>query len=131
MADATLQHRAGQKAVLQADAPSKRYSVVFEDDGDTGYFYGLDPEAQEAAGNPIVDALHLYTVADVADRETAYPIEIRWAQDRNRVGVFIAGRCQAVFDFDEKRAVCRSGFPPASGRFTYSHAWDDSLGVAL
>ena len=124
-------HRAGQNAARQSDAPEGRYAVVFEDDGDTGYLYGLDSVAQEVTSEPIVDALHLYTVANVVDRETAYPVEIRWAKDRNRVGLFIAERCQAVFDFDQKRAVCRSGFPPATGAFTSSHEWDDTLTSGL
>ena len=103
--------------------------MVFEDDGETGYFYGLD--LSRSADIPIVDALHLYNVSTVADRENAYSIEIRWAEDRNRAGLFIAGRCQAVFDFDEKLAVCRSGFPPARGEFTSSHDWDEALTEGL
>jgi hypothetical protein len=78
-----------------------------------------------------VDALHLYNVEAVADRQSAYPVEIRWAEDRNRAGLFIAERCQAVFDFDEKRAVSRSGFPPASGDFTSTHDWDEALTAGL
>jgi hypothetical protein len=125
-----IDHRAGHEAVLQADAPRGRFSVVFEDDGDTGYFYGLDL-ASDASSGPIVDALHLYNVEAVADRQSAYPVEIRWAEDRNRAGLFIAERCQAVFDFDEKRAVSRSGFPPASGDFTWTHDWDEALTAGL
>jgi hypothetical protein len=102
--------------------------VVFEDDGDTGYFYGLDLARPD---NPIVDALHLYNVSAVADRDHAYPVEIRWAEDRNRAGLFIAGHCQAVFDFDDNRAVCRTGSPPAQGDFASTHEWDDALTAGL
>ena len=59
---ARIDHRAGQEVVLQADGPRGRYSVVFEDDGETGYFYGLALTAAAPADNPIVDALHLYNV---------------------------------------------------------------------
>jgi hypothetical protein len=128
---ARIEHRAGQEAVLQSDAPEGRYSVVFEDDGETGYFYGLDLTGAASADNPIVDALHLYNVSAVADRQNAYPIEIRWADGRNRVGLFIADRCQAVFDFDVNRAACRSGFPPARGEFTSTHDWDETLASGL
>ena len=132
MSDAArIDHRAGQEAVLRADAPRGQYSVVFEDDGETGYFYGLDLTAAASADNPIVDALHLYNVSAVADRLTPHEVEIRWAEDRNRAGVFIAGRCHAVFDFDAKRAVCRTGFPPASGSFTSTHDWDEALARGL
>jgi hypothetical protein len=129
--DMRIEHRAGDEVVLQADAPRGGFSVVFEDDCDTGYFYGLALTSEASSENPIVDALHLYNVEAVADRQSAYPVEIRWAEDRNRAGLFIAGRCQAVFDFDENRAVCRSGFPPVSGVFTSSHDWDDALTAGL
>ena len=123
-----MKHRVGRDAVLSADAPSGRFSAVFEDDGETAYFYGLDPDAKEAASrSPIVDALHIYDVDAMLQREDPYSVEIRWAEGRNRVGLFIDGECHAVFDFDEKRAVCQSGFPPASGAFTSSHEWDDEL----
>jgi hypothetical protein len=36
-----------------------------------------------------------------------------------------------VFDFDMNRAVWRTGFPPASGRFSTTHDWDDELAVGL
>ena len=107
-----IDHRAGQEAVLQADAPKGRYSVVFEDDGETGYFYGLDLTGAASADNPIVDALHLYNVSAAAAAGSCR-VEIRWAEDRNRAGLFIDGGCHAVFDFDDTRAVCRTGFPPA------------------
>ena len=35
----------GDKLVMQMDAPSGQVTVVFEDDGDTGYFYALAPLA--------------------------------------------------------------------------------------
>jgi hypothetical protein len=105
----------GRRDRGEAAAPGEGYVVVFEGDGETGCFYGLD--VSRPADNPIVDALHLYNVSAVADRENAYSIEIRWAEDRNRAGLFIADRCQAVFDFDEKIAVGRSGFPPPGFSF--------------
>jgi hypothetical protein len=122
VANAKIEHRAGKEAVLSADAPAGGYGVVFEDDGETGYFYGLD---LTGAAPSIVDALHVYNVAAIPDRKNA-PIEIRWAENRNRAGLFIGGECQAVFDFDDRRAVCRTGFPPG-GDFTSTHEWDESL----
>jgi hypothetical protein len=40
--------------------------AVFEDDGQAGYLYALD---MSAAGNPMQDALHIYNVMQIADRE--------------------------------------------------------------
>jgi hypothetical protein len=31
-----------QKAVVEATSPDKKHVVVFEDGGDTGYFYAMD-----------------------------------------------------------------------------------------
>jgi hypothetical protein len=129
MPSTSIEHRAGDAAVFEATSPSGQYAVVFEDDGETGYFYGLD--LSRPTDDPIVDALHLYSVSAVADRVHTYPIEIRWAVDRERAGLFIGGGCQAVFDFAERRAACRSGFPPPRGDFTATHQWDESLAEGL
>ena len=121
------QHRVGEADALESEAPGGRYAVVFEDDGETAYLYGLDVAVDEASGGPIVDALQIYDVASVTDRASELRIEVRWAEGRNRVGLLVDGRCHAVFDFDERRAICRSGYPPADGSFTTSHDWDDAL----
>ena len=125
---AAFTHRVGKPLVVQSESPRGRYVLVFEDDGDTGSLYGLDQERLEM---PIVDALHIYDVQAVADQAADYPMEIRWAADRERGGLFIEGLCHAVFDFNDKRASCRDDFPPADGGFTDSHAWDESLAVGL
>ena len=106
------------------------YEAIFEDDGETGYFYGL-VGSKESGDSAIVDALHIYKVADVVDPHAEYPIEIRWAEVGSRVGLFVEDKCHAVFDFDKKRAVCRTGFPPSSGGFSTSHDWDEQLAKDL
>jgi hypothetical protein len=124
-------HRVGEAVALESEAPGGRYAVVFEDDGETAYLYGFDEAVEQVNGGPIVDALQIYDVASVADRDSDVRIEVRWGDGRNRVGLFIDGRCHAVLDFDNGRAICRSGFPPASGSFTTSHDWDDELESGL
>jgi hypothetical protein len=47
----------GTPTTIEAPSPSVPLAVVFEDDGDTGYFYALELEDRD---NPIVDALHIY-----------------------------------------------------------------------
>ena len=69
----------GEPFVLSAPAPSSPYEAVFEDDGETGYFYGLDTRNEE---DPIVDALHVYNVVDVVDR--AIPSRFQVGLDRRR-----------------------------------------------
>ena len=124
-----IDHRAGDAVIVESEAPTGGFAVVFEDDGETGYLYGLD--RSRPADDPIVDALHLYNVSDVADRTNTYPIQIRWAREGNRAGVFIAHQCQGVFDFSARRAICRSGFPPPRADFTSTHAWDEALAEGL
>ena len=46
----------GDDAFWESMSPNGRYGVVFEDDGETGYFYGLDTSLQE---QPIVVAAHI------------------------------------------------------------------------
>src|SRR5438046_631967 len=55
----------GQPLVVDGDSPAGRYAAVFEDDGQTGYFYAIDSDVEDA--NPIQDALHVYDAADVTD----------------------------------------------------------------
>jgi hypothetical protein len=126
MASASIVHRVGKDAFLACDSADRRFLAAFEDDGRTAYFYGGEFSG-EAGKFGIVDALHVYNVDAVVDKEADYPVEVRWAATGHRAGLFIEGYCHAVFDFDLRRAVCRSGFPPASGKFAESHDWDEKL----
>mgnify|MGYP000530001188 FL=1 len=49
-------------------------SVVFEDNEETGYFYAVDITNDLR----ILDALHIYNVADVIDRYKPSSIKILW-----------------------------------------------------
>jgi hypothetical protein len=113
----------GQPAVLQGPSPSSSYGVVFEDDGRTGYLYGIDFSRGD---NPIVDALHIYDVEQIVDRAKPSVVQLMWSQDGLKAALFINGYPHAVFDFEGKRGYCRTGFPPATGKWTqYDHSWDD------
>jgi hypothetical protein len=114
----------GQAVVIEGPSPIGALSVVFEDDGDTGYFYGLDFAKSE---NPIIDALHIYNVANVSDRDRPSTVEILWSADGLKACLLINGYAHAVFDFEAKRGYCRTGFPPPDIKWTsYSHGWEDS-----
>jgi hypothetical protein len=113
----------GQRTVLQGPSPSTTYGVVFEDDGTTGYLYGLDLSRRD---NPIVDALHIYDVGQVANRAKPSVVQLVWSQDGLKAALLINRYPHAVFDFEGKRGYCRTGFPPASNKWTQSdHSWDD------
>jgi hypothetical protein len=114
----------GKPATIECRSPSEPYATVFEDDGDTAYFYALDLRDHE---NPIRDALHIYNVASVADRKIPSMVQIVWSTDGLKAGLIINRYPHAVVDFQAQRAVCRSGFPKPSNAGSWSgHDWDDS-----
>ena len=117
--------RVGEKVVIEGPSPRMPLAAVFEDDGDTGYFYALD---NSRGDNPIVDALHIYEVAEVADKHIPSQVQVGWSADGLKAALLINGYIHAVFDFQAKRGYCRNGFPPPfenAGWTQHSHAWDD------
>ena len=116
----------GTPLVLEGASPSGAYAAVFEDDGETGYFYALDPADTAQA---IQDALHIYNVQQVQDRHQVSDVRIGWSSDSQAVLLAINGNVHAVFDFGAQQAGCRTGFPPPDGRgwATEGHAWRDAL----
>lgn len=117
--------KVGHALVLEAPAEEGSFVVVFEDDGDTGYFYALDTAAE---GNPIHDALHIYNAGDVSDSHKPSTLKIGWAVDHRKAVLLINDFPHAVFDFDAKQGYCRSGFPPQAGNgwSEGGHQWDDA-----
>lgn len=115
----------GAETVLESGSPENSFMVVFEDDGDTGYLYGLD---RSRDGNPILDALHIYNVANVTDKHLPSNVKIVWSSDGNKSLLLINGYPHAAFDFVAKRAYCRTSFPPPNKKWTqYSHEWSDEV----
>lgn len=114
----------GTPVAVEAPSPSTQYGVVFEDDGATGYFYGLDFHRE---GNPIADALHIYNVDAVTDKQLPTVVQILWSTDGLKAALFINEYPHAVFDFDARRGYCRTGFPPPDQHWTdFPHDWDDN-----
>ncbi|KLI98311.1 DUF2251 domain-containing protein [Luteimonas sp. FCS-9] len=106
---ATWTLRIGEAGHVQGDAPEGPYSAVFEDDGDSGYFYALDARQSD---QPIQDALHIYDVAQVADGHLPSEVAIGWSAGADHVVLLINDQPHAVFDFAARRGSCRGGFPP-------------------
>ncbi len=116
----------GTPLVLQGAAPDGPFAAVFEDDGDTGYFYALDTSVE---GNPLQDVVHIYNASDVSDAEKPVTAVIGWSVDNQKVVLLINGHPHAIFDFDGKQGYCRTGFPPADPNGSWSadgHSWSDS-----
>jgi hypothetical protein len=115
----------GDKVVVEGPSPSQPFGVVFEDDGETGYLYGLDFSMQN---DPIVDALHIYNVPQVSDRDRPSHVQLVWSNDGMKAALLINRYPHAIFDFAAKRGYCRTGFPPPmhTGFSKEGHAWDDA-----
>ena len=113
----------GKPIVVEGPSPTPLFVVVFEDEGDTGYFYALDTSRN---GNSIVDAMHIYNVANVTDKHRSSIVEIVWSSDDQKAALLINKYPHAIFDFCARRGYCRTGFPPPAkdGWTQHSHAWD-------
>jgi hypothetical protein len=116
----------GRQTTVEGAAPEGSFVAVFEDDQDTGYFYALDVSCE---GNPIQDALQIYNVVNVTDRDKPSVVKIGWSVDSQKVALLINGHPHAVFDFQSKRGYCRTGFPPPATNSAWAihgHEWDDN-----
>jgi hypothetical protein len=117
----------GTRFIIQKDSPGGRYSAFFEDEGETGYFYAVDPAHKPDA---IVDAVHIYNVSNVVDRERLSAAHIVWSADESKCALLINGHPHAVFDFAAKKGYCRSNFPNfanpvAKGWLQSDHSWSE------
>lgn len=97
----------GQDTFFDSISPSSSFGVTFEDDLTTGYFYAVDTQPELK----ILDALHIYNVADVIDKDKPCKIEIAWSDDGQIASLLINNYCHAIFDFEAKAGYCRNGFP--------------------
>lgn len=119
----------GNPTVVEAFADRTPYAAVFEDDGKSAYFYGLDTRFGD---EPVLDSVYIYDVTTVLDHPTTdldvyipCDVEIAWSPDQQRVALLLNGHPHAAFDFVNKRAYCKSNFPPGSRWSASGHAWSD------
>ena len=56
----------------------------------------------------IFDALHVYNVADVIDKDNSSNIKILWTADFTKAVLSINNYYHAVFDFKEKAGYCKN-----------------------
>ena len=119
----------GQSTMIEGAAPRGSFSAVFEDDGETGYFYAVDRSVRE---QPIQDALHIYNVASVTDKVRPSTVKIGWADDGLKAVLLINDYPHAVFDFAAQQGYCRTGFPPPGvGPWSQQgHEWNEAC-IAL
>ncbi|MDI9862283.1 DUF2251 domain-containing protein [Flectobacillus roseus] len=89
------------------------YAVVFEDNGETGYFYAVDSKNMK-----VLDGLHIYNVANVTDKHKPSTLKILWTEDESKAFLSINNYYHAVFDFRNKAGYCRTGFPESNNSWT-------------
>lgn len=115
----------GDPVAIEAVSPLGSRAVVFEDDGEAGYFYAVDVSGAEVR---ILDAMHIYTVADMPDRGRKSTITLLWDDGGSRAALLVNDSPHAVFDFDNRRGYCRDAYPePPAGSNWARHGWDDEL----
>ena len=107
----------GEDTFIESLSSENNYAVVFEDDLQTGYFYAIeiDPKTRE---QKILDALHIYEVEKVADKDKQGVINIIWSTDWSKCALVINKYCHAVFDFENQGGYNRNEFPPPNNFWT-------------
>ena len=108
---------AGEDTFIESRSPENNYGVVFEDDGETGYFYALeiDPEKNEQR---IVDALHIYETEQNGEEKKPSRLVIIWSKDWLKCALVIDDQCHAVFDFERQGGYNINEFPPPNNFWT-------------
>ncbi len=101
----------GQDTYFDSISPTSTFGVIFEDDLTTGYFYAVDTESELK----VLDALHVYDVANVIDKDKPSKLQIAWSDAGQIASLLINDYCHAIFDFEEKAGYCRNGFPGSNG----------------
>lgn len=130
----------GEDNFVESFSPENNYGVVFEDDGETGYFYAVEKD-KGGPGLRVLDALHIYEAAEfLADKAAAIkgqaiapPSEkepggsdgvspskllIIWSRDWMKCALVIDGNCQAIYNFETQGGYNINEFPPPNGIWT-------------
>ena len=115
--------RIGIPTVIKGPALDGPFVVVFEDDGETGYFYAMDSSKEQ----PFQDGVMIYSLKSAEDKP--YVAQIGWSPDSKKAILLINGYPNAVFDFELKQGCCRTGYPPmlGPGWSPRGHTWDDAM----
>jgi hypothetical protein len=116
-------------AFLSSDSPAVPWTAVFEDEGESGYFYACD-RSQQTQEHSIMDAMLVYNISSFKEPDREYIASVQWSRDGQQCVLYIDGSAQALIDFARKLSFCRTNFPnflEQSGEIwrKNSHAWDE------
>ncbi|MBK1790034.1 DUF2251 domain-containing protein [Persicirhabdus sediminis] len=115
----------GVETVIESDALDESRGVVFEDDGETGYFYARDYSVPDQL---FVDALLIYNVQGVTDREKPCKLKIIWTRNFSAAALMINLVPHAVFHFEEQCGYAKNPFPEPDPSTGWTHS-DELLGT--
>jgi len=114
----------GEDIFIESVSPENSFGVVFEDDGESAYFYAVERD-QEGTGLQVLDALHIHeeTAEPGASEPGADPLapaklQIVWSRDWLKCALVIDGQCHALFDFEAHGGYNINEFPPPNGIWT-------------
>ncbi|SEQ10593.1 DUF2251 domain-containing protein [Basfia succiniciproducens] len=111
-------HIIGQEKRLGVHSTEQDHlAVVFEDDGETGYFYAIN--TQEA--QPVVDSLSVYNVNGIESLQEPRQVQICWSEDGNRAFLLVNGYPHAAFDFTRLIGYNHSKYPLPELGSMWSH----------
>ncbi len=117
----------GKEAFADSASANGNWAVVFEDDGDTGYFYALDLNEEKKGENSIQEALQIYNAKSVTDSHKESIASIIWSLDGDKACLLINDYPHAIIDFAAKRAYCRTNFPSPGKWKDHDFTWDDRV----
>ena len=108
---------AGQDTFIESVSPENRYGVVFEDDGETAYFYAIEKD-EAGDGMRILDALHIRNTHPEETEADSAALKIIWARDWMKCALIIDGYVHALFDFEAQSGYNINEFPPPNAFWT-------------
>ncbi len=101
-------HLIGQKKRVGAHSTVYDHlAVIFEDDGETGYFYAINMEESQ----PVVDSLVVYNVSAIEALQEPRRVQICWSEDGLKAFLVINTYPHAVFDFEKRVGYNSSKYP--------------------
>jgi len=105
----------GENTFVESFSSENRFGVVFEDDGETAYFYAVEKD-QEGGGIKILDALHIYEGDGMGEGKSK--LMIVWSKDWMKCALVLDGYCHAIFDFAAQGGYNINEFPPPNDIWT-------------
>jgi hypothetical protein len=108
---------AGEDLFLESFAPENAYGVVFEDDGETAFFYAVEKPGEELR---ILDALHIHETDDESEPLPPAKLKIIWSRDWLKAALVIDDHVHALFDFEAHGGYNINEFPPPNDFWTQS-----------